>query len=415
MDTTLVQSFRALAEALLIGLLIGMQREATQEEPRAGVRDFILIALTGALCGLAGSVWLGLAALAAIVAFLAVLHIRTPGRSGVTTEIAAITTFTLGYLTTQNQIPHNHTIAVATTIVVAAFLEAKAWLTRLIRERITETEFNDTLRFLAVIFIIYPVLPEGRFGPHDALDPRLIWRFVILVASISYVGYFLEKFVGRNRGVLLTALLGGVASTTAVTASLARTARERPQIRDVRLHATILANAIQFPRLLGLLALVEPPVASHFAIPALVMTVSGILLSLPALRRDWSNETPSTELSLTNPFQLAQALRFGAVFTLVMLVSQVATKTLGSDVLPWVVALAGLLDVDAVAVTVGDMFLEGSITGGQLLAYLFITLAANAFTKSLLATLGGGLNFGLRVGLALGVMIGSGILVWLAL
>ena len=65
-------------------------------------------------------------------------------------------------------------MAVGIAIVVVALLEAKRWLHNLVRETIAETEFDDTLRFLAIIFIVYPILPEGRFGLYEFLAPRQI-------------------------------------------------------------------------------------------------------------------------------------------------------------------------------------------------------------------------------------------------
>ena len=56
--------------------------------------------------------------------------------------------------------------------MVVAFLEGKKALQKLIRETITETEFSDTLWFLAIIFIILPVLPTGEYGPFGFFAPR---------------------------------------------------------------------------------------------------------------------------------------------------------------------------------------------------------------------------------------------------
>ena len=86
------------------------------------------------------------------------------------------------------------TAAVAIAIILTLFLEARRRLHRFFRETITEIEFNDTLRFLALIFVIYPILPDRHFGPYGFFQPRHIWMFVILVSSISYAGYFFEKF-----------------------------------------------------------------------------------------------------------------------------------------------------------------------------------------------------------------------------
>ena len=133
--------------------------------------------------------------------------------------------------------------------MVVGFLEAKRSLHKLVRETITEVEFNDTLRFLAIIFIVYPILPAGEFGPYQFLAPRKIWAFVILVSSVSYAGYFLQKFLGAKRGLKLAGVLGGLASTTAATASFARSSSDEPENRLLYAQAAVIANAMQFPRL----------------------------------------------------------------------------------------------------------------------------------------------------------------------
>ena len=112
------QAFLAAGEALLIGFLIGAQREVSREETeqQPGVRDFTLIALVGAFCGFIDRDWVIAAALLAVVSLLAVYHHRTVGRSGITTEIAAVATFFLGYLTATPRIQNGTLLAVALTV-----------------------------------------------------------------------------------------------------------------------------------------------------------------------------------------------------------------------------------------------------------------------------------------------------------
>ncbi|MBI3696520.1 MAG: MgtC/SapB family protein, partial [Acidobacteria bacterium] len=112
---------RAIAQALLIGFLVGAQREASLGERHPGMRDFLLISLVGAICGLLRLPWLAATALASITVLLAVFHFQVTERSGITTEMAAVATFCFGYLTTT---PYA-TLAVGMAIVVVAFLEAK--------------------------------------------------------------------------------------------------------------------------------------------------------------------------------------------------------------------------------------------------------------------------------------------------
>jgi len=58
--TTPIQPAQAawgLVEALLIGLIVGAQRESSRDENQAGLRDFLLIAMTGGICGLLQNTW----------------------------------------------------------------------------------------------------------------------------------------------------------------------------------------------------------------------------------------------------------------------------------------------------------------------------------------------------------------------
>ena len=75
-----------IAEALLIGFLIGAQREASQGDGHPGVRDFVLIALIGAICGLLQNPWLTAASLLSVVAMLGAFYFQVRPRTGITTD-----------------------------------------------------------------------------------------------------------------------------------------------------------------------------------------------------------------------------------------------------------------------------------------------------------------------------------------
>jgi uncharacterized membrane protein (DUF4010 family) len=403
----LPEAVRGIAEALLIGFLVGAQREASHGERHAGVRDFVLIALVGGLSGLLDHPWLTVAALAAITALLGVYYVRNPERTGITTEMAAVATFCLGYLTTTPASPLGAPLAIGIAIAVVSFLEAKRSLHKLVRETITEAEFNDTLRFLATIFIIYPILPEGSYGPFDFFAPRKIWLFVILVSSVSYLGYFFQKFLGVSRGLTFAGLFGGLASTTAATLAFARSAADEPAKRSLYAQAAVIANAMQFPRVLLLLLVVSPALASAAALPLVIMAVSGLLLGFAMTRVS----TPADEtggMAAANPFRLRPALKFGAVFTVILFASDAASELFGSGGLYWTSVIGGTLDADAVVVSVTDVMARGQIgiPGGMLAVGL--ALLANAALKSAIALYAGTPAFGLRIMAGFAAMFGAG-------
>jgi uncharacterized membrane protein (DUF4010 family) len=108
-------------------------------------------------------------------------------------------------------------------------------LRRLGYEDISDEEYLETLSFLGIIFIIYPLLPTGSYGPFGFFEPRKIWLFVILLSGVSFVGYFLTKFTDPVRGELLTAMVGALASTTAYTVGVSRAVQEAPHMPTVTL------------------------------------------------------------------------------------------------------------------------------------------------------------------------------------
>ena len=406
-EPTHLEAARAMAEALLIGFLVGAQREASLGERHPGMRDFLLTALVGAICGLLQQPWFTVAALLSITALLGVFHFQIQERTGITTEMAAVATFCFGYLTAT---PHA-SLAIGMAIIVVGFLEAKQSLHKLIRETITVAEFNDTLRFLALIFVIYPLLPSGHFGPYQFFSPRQVWLFVILVSSISYVGYFLTKFLGAQKGLALASLLGGLASTTAATAAFGRSYHDAPENLRAFWRATVIANAIQFPRVLLILYAVNPELGQTSLRPLLAMCAAGLLLAL--ILRDWQGLRPASDrgdrgMDLRNPFRLLPALKFGALFAAILFISRAATVNIGPGAVYWTSAFGGLVDADAIAVTLSDLLQHGKIALPAATRSLLLGLGANAVLKTIIAAYAGSLRFGWRAAAGFLVMFGAG-------
>ncbi len=398
----------AVAEALLIGFLVGAQREASQGEGRPGVRDFVLISLVGTVCGLLKNEWLAAAGLLAVSGLLAVFYLRGRERDGITTELAAVTVYALGFLATT---PMNR-LAVGAAVVVTGFLEFKRALHKLLRETINEIEFDNTVWFLAVIFIVYPLLPEGPYGPYGFLAPREIWKFVILVSSVSYVGYFLEKFLGPRRGLRVAGLLGGLASTTAATASFAKTSRQEPDNESLLAQAAVLANAMQFPRLLLIVEVVSPPLAASVWLPMAGMTAAGLLAAL-ALGSGHAAEYKPPALAVRNPFRLWPAIQFGVLFGAILFATKAANAAFGGGAVYWTSALGGALDVDAVALSMSDLLGRNAIAAPSAAAGVLLALLANAIFKTGIAFTAGTPRFARRVAGGFVAMLIAGLALWL--
>lgn len=388
-------------EALLIGILVGAQREAVKPSGHIGVREFVTIAIIGSLCGMLENNYLTASAVVSIIVFLTTFRFRCHELvgSGFTTDLAFLAVFCLAFAGSSDDFEHGQTTAIGLAIILTLFLEAKDKLQRFFRETITTVEFSDTLRFLALIFIIYPLLPAGDLGPFDAFNFQRIWMFVILVSSVSFVGYFFEKFLGQSIGLKLTAILGGLASTTATTQAFAKDLKEEPEAEQIFWQATTLANAVQFPRILAFLSVVSPKLAVIAAWP--LVAAGGLGFAMAALIR-----APKTtkvldktgKIELGNPFTLGPALKFGAVLAVIIFVTKAATVIFGTHSLVWTSCLGGLMDVDAIVVTVADLFHGSKVDNRLAITSILLATMMNAIFKTVVAFTSGTKSFGIKVG-----------------
>jgi uncharacterized membrane protein (DUF4010 family) len=364
--------------ALTIGFLVGRTREpGPKGPPRPGMRDFLIIALLGGVAGHLDSAAVAVALFAGTIGAIFVMRLQHPERNGITTELAAVATFVLGALC----LTADRQFGAGLGIVLAAILAERDQLRRFVRDAISDREFIDTLSFLALIFIIYPLLPAGSYGPFGFFEPRRIWLFVILVSGVSYVGYFLTKFTGSARGALLTAIVGAIASTTAYTTGISQAVAEAPESAIPAARYALIANSILFPRMLLLVVLVSPTLAiaasPSFAAMMLAGFASALLLA-PVTKK----HTAVADSAFRNPFSIRPALQFGVVFTIVLLMTRVAKHYAGYSGQMVVSAISGLVDVDAISLTLSGFVQAGTSAARDAVIGLTLAAGVNAIFKS---------------------------------
>ena len=225
------------------------------------------------------------------------------------------------------------------------------------------------------------------------------------------LGYFLQKFLGARRGLRLAGIVGGLASTTAATASFARSSKAEPENEALYAQAAVLANAMQFPRLLLLLGVVNPTLAWAVAGPLTGMTAAGLLTGF-LLSRAGSAVSPRAAAS-NNPFRLRPALTFGVLFGVILFAGKAAASAFGSGAVYWTSTLGGSLDVDAVAMSLTDLLGRGTITAPAGAAALLLALAANAVIKTMIAFYAGAASFTRTVAAGFAAMAAAGVGLWL--
>lgn len=382
--------------AVLIGLLLGLERERSRGEGDllfAGIRTFPLFSAAGyvgALASLAGAPLVLPAVVIAIGAMAVAAYLREPSeKAGVTTEMAGVLCALLGAL-----VAFGHAaVAVGLAIVVALLLTLKAPLHR-VAGAVSEEEILAILKFAVVALILVPLLPARALGPYGALEPRRLGIIVVLLAGMSLAGYLLVRLVGGRAGWPLAGLLGGLVSSTAVTLSFSGKARESREIVRALAVGIILASTILYARGAVVILLLDRPMGWHAAPRLGVLLGVGLLMAALQFRRLESG--PADAAQLGNPVELGRAVVMAGLFAGVILAARAAQAALGTAGLWAVAAVGGLVDVDSVSVAAARMRQQGVTVEAASGAYLLATLS-NLMFKAGVVLVAGGRELAVRV------------------
>jgi uncharacterized membrane protein (DUF4010 family) len=187
------------------------------------------------------------------------------------------------------------------------------------------------------------------------------------------------KVVGPDRGLLLTGLLGGLASTTATTVAFARRSRETPALSGALASATLAGCSVLFPRVLVLAAVANPSFAPSL-LPILgAMALVGAAAAALGLLSQRRRET--VDVPLRNPFRLAPAVWFALVYAVVVLAVKAAQAHFGDSGLYVAGAISGATDVDAMTLSAARLAHDGG-DPSTLARVVGIAILSNTLVKA---------------------------------
>ena len=385
-----IAAYAGVGLALVLGLLIGIERGwAHRLEPAgsrvAGVRTFGLLGLTGGLVGVVTariSPVIGAALLAAAAAALLIGYARAAARDDLsaTTTIVGVMTLGLGVLATMGHMVLASVLAAVTTLVLSQRRQLHDWINRL-----SEPEVLSIARFALISLAILPLLPDGAFGPLGAWNPRHIWMVVVLVSGLSLLAYAASKRLGASRGMLATAAAGAIVSSTAVTAALAARIRKAEGDEAGLVAGIALASVIMFVRVVILVAVLAPvalPGLTLVAIPAALVSGGFVLWDFRRSAPEHATGAPSAQLR--NPFDLGPALFLAGLVMVMSLAGRWALHAFGDAGLTAVLAISGMVDVDAAIITMSGLP-KGSLTGLAAGLVLAAPVLTNTLVKAGLA------------------------------
>ena len=402
----------------------------------AGLRTFSLIGLSGAIAGSFSSPLVFVAAFAVLGGLILASYLasqRRQGDLGLTSEIAGLAVFLLGGMCADGQIVLASTIGVGIAFLLSIKRRLHGFARRLRQEDLHAViKFAALTIVIMPLLPEEPVVvgrwlpgraavatadaPAAAAPPGDApasggvaavtspgpvvgevaavtsltaasaappvgeepwwrelsVNLRKIWLMVILISGISFAGYVLGQTLGTGRGLIVTGVVGGLVSSTAVSLTYSQRSQQSPELSPQLAIGILLANAIMPVRLLVVVGVISTSLVVPLAAPLLLTAAVGGLASLVIYLRQ-RGESGEHDVQLKNPFEVGPALQFGLLFGVVLFLAQVVQRLFGEAGLYGLAVLTGLTDVDAIGLAMADVVRAGEQTAA--IGAITITLA----------------------------------------
>ncbi|NDK09366.1 DUF4010 domain-containing protein [Candidatus Gracilibacteria bacterium] len=426
--------------SFVLGAFVGIQKDVLSDKKSgfltskkevlnnfSGIRSFGLIALFGALTQYLDQIFttylivtvFGFVLMSVFIVIDYIFNVYKRENHSPASEISAILVYFLGVLVFLGAKEVAIILAIALSIIISSRDIIHGYVLKISRE-----EINTTLKFAAIAFVILPLLPDVKysfltffeslgFAGANAIthpiwttaffNPYSLWLFVVVMSGISYIGYFLTKIFGSTSGILLSSLMGGLVSSTAVTASMSEESKKYPKNSSLYTTGTLLASAVMFLRVIAIVAFVYASLLSFIFIPALVMFVIFMLCTgyFYYTSKKESSDKLSIEEKVQSPFSITPALKFAGFILLIKFIAAIGIiykDIWGEGLFYYTLGIvSGLADVDAITQTMASDASSGGLGIVVAGTTILIAVMSNNLVKGTLAYRFGESQFGKKV------------------
>jgi uncharacterized membrane protein (DUF4010 family) len=239
--------------------------------------------------------------------------------------------------------------------------------------RIPQNEVWTLGQFLVLVGIVLPLLYNEPAIPFTHITPFKVWLAVVAVSTLSYASYLVQRYVLPSRGVIVTAILGGLYSSTATTVVLARKARDEGMTREMA-AGIVAATGMMYLRIIVVCSIFNLALGRELLVPFIALSILGCAAAY-GLARSVAGSA-HYEFVPSNPLQLGTALIFAVLMISVSLLSEWVQKNLGTGGILGLAAVVGFTDIDPFVLAIAQG--GGAATMGLATAAGAIVIAASS-------------------------------------
>jgi len=371
-----------------LGALIGLIRQWSEQKDKpgemnfGGVRTYTLWSLLGCLAAYLTQHYSAAilpVALFLVGGHLTMLHWRDgrDGHPGSTTFVAALLTCLVGALVSWGHQQTAVLVAALTMVTLGSKQPLHSWT-----RHFTTEDIRSALQFAAITGVILPLVPNQALGPFDAFNPYSIWLMVVLISGLGFAGYIMMRLLGAQAGIIVTGLVGGLASSTATTLAFSRRSKDEPELSSSHALAIVIACTVMLARVLIMIAAINPELMRRLALPLAAMAVPGVVFGLWQWLAQRLHKRPVAPPHIHNPLGLGIAIKFGLLYAIVAFLVKAATSLQFTGGLLPLSFVSGLTDMDAIALLMANNLHDGVVASDLATRCVIISAVANSLIKA---------------------------------
>ncbi len=361
-DVTILHGFLLLLGlSLFLGLAFEEYDSKQNYNRPGGIRTFPFLAFSGAMLYLLEPQH-GLLALGGLLVVGAWLHAYYVNRlkqvatielrsASLIVPSCALLAYALGPIT----ITQNHWLPIAITVTVVLMLTGRDRLHNFAK-RISTEEMITLGKFLVLVGIVLPFLPNEPVTHLTNITPYQAWLAVLAVCTLSYGSYIIQKYWAPERGIILTAIFGGFYSSTATTVTLARLMSHVPASAHSARAGIAIATCLMYFRVGVVISVFNWPLAKElwpsFLLLATFCMAAAFFFVRQKPKTAQAGYAPASIAS--NPLELSTALVFSLLFVLVSVVSGWLQQEWGENGVLALATFVGIADVDPLALSLAQ-------------------------------------------------------------
>lgn len=317
---------------------------------------------------------------------------------GLTTAAASLAMYSVGVLMGLDLAQY----AVMLAIVIAVTLSLHG-LTDKWSASITGTDIRAGLQFACLTGILLPLVPDRALW--GIFNPYTTWLMVVLITGVNFVGYIAIRLLGSRAGAAITGLIGGLASSTAVTLSFSRRSVQEPDDAGSFAAAIMLAQLSMLARLLVLMFVLCAALGKFMILPWVVLLAVG-LASCGLVAWKHGKKSEGSVPAVKNPLDLVSALKFGVLYAAVVFLIEKTGTAAGTGFFA-VSFISGIPDTAAVVMSLSNQAEAELLAFAPAAVGVLLGVFANTLVKLAIALGIGRGDFRKYVSVGFGAMLAA--------